>query len=45
MVESQVVDIVCVRGHYEGFVNGNFVVSGDSYTEVYNDLKEMRYLR
>lgn len=40
-----VVEIIRAREHYEGRVNGQFVVSGDSYTEVYNDLKEMGYLR
>ena len=40
-----VLEIVSVRGHYEGRVGGQFIVSGDSYTEVYNDLKEMGYLR
>lgn len=39
-----VVEIINVRGHYEGLVSGQFVVSGDSYTEVYDDLKEMGYL-
>lgn len=39
------IDIVQVRGHYEGFVNGEFVVSGDTWNEVYKDLSEMRYLR
>ena len=48
MVESRLSDgvsIIQVRGHYEGFVNGKFVVSGDTWNEVYNDLSEMRYLR
>lgn len=40
-----VVEIISIRGHYEGRVHGQFVVSGDSYTEVFNDLKEMGYLR
>ena len=39
------VDIIQVRGHYEGLVDGKFVVSGDTWNEVYNDLQEMRYLR
>lgn len=39
-----IVDIRSVNGHYEGRVNGQFVVSGDSYNEVYQELKEMRYL-
>ena len=39
------VEIISTRGHYEGRVGGKLVVSGDSYTEVYNDLQEMGYLR
>lgn len=39
-----VVEIRSVYGHYEGRVNGQFVVSGDSYNEIYNELKEMGYL-
>lgn len=39
------IDIRFVRNHYEGFVNGQFVVSGDTWNEVYNDLLEMEYLR
>lgn len=38
------VDIVCSEGHYEGRVNGEFVVSGDTYNEVYCDLEEMGYV-
>ena len=34
--------IVQVRGHYEVHdSNGNFVLSGDTYEECYNDLVEM----
>ena len=40
-----VVEIISVRGHYEGRVGGDIVVTGDSYAEVYNDLQEMGYLR
>lgn len=39
------IDIICVNGHYEGYVSGQFVVSGDTWNEVYNDLLEMRYLK
>ena len=38
-------DIVCVHGHYEGYVDGEFAVSGDTWNEVYKDLSEMRYLK
>lgn len=38
------VDIRYSYGHYEGYVDGEFVVSGDTWNEVYNDLLEMGYL-
>ena len=38
------VDIIPVDGHYEGHVDGEFVVSGDTWSEVYNDLLEMECL-
>lgn len=37
------IEIVHVRGHYEGRVNGKFVVSGDTWNEVKNELSEMGY--
>ena len=39
------IDIILEHGHYEGRVDGQFVVSGDSWNEVYNDLIEMGYLK
>ena len=34
--------IVAVNGHYEAYdESGNFVISGDTYNECYNDLLEM----
>lgn len=39
------VDIIHVHEHYEGRVNGEFVVSGDTWNEVYRDLTEMGYLK
>lgn len=39
------VNIVYVNEHYEGYVNGRFVVSGDTWNEVYNDLVEMGYVK
>ena len=39
--ERKRVVILNVNGHYEGYVNGEFVVSGDTWTEVYIDLLEM----
>ena len=35
-------NIIQVRGHYEAYDEcGNFIVSGDTYNECYNDLLEM----
>lgn len=35
-------NIIQVRGHYEAYdSNGNFVLSGDTWDECYNDLVEM----
>lgn len=39
------IDILWVHGHFEGYVNDEFVVSGDTWNEVYDDLVEMGYLR
>ena len=39
------VDIVHVQDHYEGYVDGEFVVSGDTWKEVYDDLVEMGYIK
>lgn len=39
------VDIIHVHEHYEGQVNGEFVVAGDTWNEVYQDLLEMGYLK
>lgn len=39
------VEIIHVDNHYEGRVCGKFVVSGDTWDEVYNDLVEMGYLK
>ena len=34
--------IIPVKGHYEAYYeSGNFVISGDTYNECYNDLLEM----
>ncbi len=32
------VKIINVAGHYEGYVNGEFFCSGDTYTEVAREL-------
>lgn len=34
------VDITRKNGHYEGYVNGEFVCSGDTVTEVAKELDE-----
>jgi len=34
-------DIVSMYGHYEAFVNGKRIVSGDTYNECYNDLMKL----
>lgn len=45
MEASRCVDIINVREHYEGRVDDKFVVSGDTYNEVYHDLEEMGYIK
>lgn len=30
-----------VNGHYEAYLNGNFVVSGDTHAEVLKELEEL----
>lgn len=35
------IEIRHVSDHYEGYVDGEFVVSGDTYHEVEKDLEEM----
>ena len=42
--ENKRVDIIETWGHYEGRVDGEFIVSGDTWNEVYNDLLEMGYV-
>ena len=39
------VEIIHTHEHYEGWVNGQFVVSGDTWNEVCKDLLEMGYLK
>ena len=39
------VDIIRVKEHYEGYVNGRFIVSGDTYNEVRKYLLEMGYIQ
>ena len=33
--------IIPVRGHYEAYLNGKFICSGDTEAEVERELKEM----
>ena len=33
-------DIIPVRGHYEAYLNGKFICSGDSRDEIERELKE-----
>ena len=40
-MELKKTEIRHVMGHYEAFVNGKFVVSGDTFNEVLKDLREM----
>lgn len=37
-------EIVCRTGHYEAYLNGRFVVSGDTYGEVKKDLEALNLL-
>lgn len=41
---ERTVEIVRVREHWEGYVDGEFVVSGDTYNEVCTELTEAGYL-
>lgn len=43
--ELENIEIIRVRGHYEGYINGEFITSGDTQNEVYSELKEMGYLK
>ena len=39
------IDIVYVNGHYSAYLNGEFLVSGDTLKEVCEDLTEMGYIK
>lgn len=43
-MESRKIEIHHVMEHYEAFVNGQFVVSGDTFNEVLKDLRKMGYV-
>lgn len=38
-------EIKKVREHYEAYIEGKFVVSGDTISEVLFDLEEMGYIK
>lgn len=43
-MDSEKIEIRHVMEHYEVFVNGKFVVSGDTFNEVFKDLRKMGYV-
>lgn len=42
-MELEKIEVRNVKGHYEAFINGQFVVSGDTLNEVLKELAEMGY--
>lgn len=42
-MELEKIKIRHVMEHYEAFVNGQLVVSGDTFNEVLEDLRKMGY--
>ena len=42
-MESRKIEIRHVMDHYETFVNGKFVVSGDTFNEILEELRKMGY--
>ena len=43
-MDSEKIEIRHVMGHYEAFVNGRFVLSGDTLNEVIEELRKMGYV-
>ena len=43
-MEFEKIEVRHVMDHYEAFVNGNFVVSGDTFDEVIKELRKMGYV-
>lgn len=43
-MELEEIEIRHVMEHYEAFVNGQFVVSGDTFNEVFEELRKMGYV-
>ena len=42
-MELEKIEIRHVMEHYESFVNGKFVVSGDTFNEALEELRKMGY--
>lgn len=42
-MESRKIEIRHVMEHYEAFVDGRFVVSGDTFNEILEELRKMGY--
>ena len=36
-------NIICVDGHYEGYVDGVFYCSGDTYNEVFEEMRTIMF--
>ena len=43
-MELEKIEIRHVMDHYEAFVNGKFVVSGDTFNEILEELRNMGYV-
>lgn len=43
-MESRKIEIRHVMEHYEAFVNGKFVVSGDTFNDILEELRKMGYV-
>lgn len=43
-MEFEKIEVRHVMDHYEAFVNGKFLVSGDTFDEVIKELRKMRYV-
>ena len=43
-MEFEKIEVRHVMDHYEAFVNGKFVVSGDTFDEVIKELRKVGYV-
>ena len=43
-MESRKIEIRHVMEHYEAFVDGKFVVSGDTFNDILEELRKMGYV-